>query len=97
MNLFNLDSDADASHLASVSKVDLSLSRVGTSSNQINQDVGNLRDDSLNSWLSSVGSGVEGELALLALRDMVRAHEGADGLSGQQFINVVVTKMKRYK
>ena len=89
--LSNLNSNFDASHLASISKIDFSLSRVSSSSNQVNQDVRNLRNGGLNSWFSSVGSGVERKHTFLTLGDMSWAHEGVDGLSSQELINVIFT------
>ena len=51
--------DVDAGHLRTIRKKDLCLSRIGSSSNQINNDLRNLWEDKLYWWVSSIHAWVE--------------------------------------
>jgi len=88
-NLFNLNSELDAGHLSSISQVNHCLGRVGSSSNQINQDVRDLWDDSLNGRFSTIHTRVERQSAALTLGNMIRHQELTDLRSGNQLTSVI--------
>ena len=82
--------EVDAGHLRTIRKNDSGLCRVGSSSNQINNDVRNFRDDNLYWWISSVHSRVERSGTGLAFRHMRWAQEIRELF--QEIVSIICTK-----
>ena len=83
----NFNSDVEASHLGTVGVGDGGVSVVGSAGQEPGDQVGDLRDDDLNWGISSVGAGVEGSGAGLAVRDVSRTQEVRE--LGEKVVNVV--------
>ena len=71
----NFNSDVEAGHLGTVGVGDAGVSVVGSAGQEPGDQVGDLRDDDLNWGISSVGAGVEGSGAGLAVREVSGAEE----------------------
>ena len=73
--LFNLESDVDAGHLATVLELDLSLGVVSPRPDEAGQDVRDVRDLDLDGGLASVHARVKRRGAGLALGHVGGAQE----------------------
>ena len=83
----NFNSDVEASHLGTVGVGDAGVRVVGSAGQEPGDQVGDLRDYDLNGRISSVGAGVEGSGAGLAVRDVSRTQEVRD--LGEEVVSVI--------